>query len=95
MERDSKSQIQTHLCSLGLPDHFITMLFSLMEVEGPFAKISNLLKGITKRKGEAASCIKEGLHELEILINNIENFGLKVSYIVHIVYSTRLRLCYY
>jgi len=50
-----------------------------MEVEGSFPKISNLLKGISKRKGEAASCIKQGLHELEILINNIESFGLKVN----------------
>jgi hypothetical protein len=50
-----------------------------MEVEGSFTKISSMLKGITKRKGEAASCIKEGLHELEILINNIDSFGLKVG----------------
>jgi len=56
------------------------MLFTLMEVEGPFAKVSNILKGITKRKGEAASCIKEGLHELEILVNNIESFGIKVVF---------------
>lgn len=78
-ERDSKQQIQTHLCSLGLSDHFVTMLLQLMDVEGSFTKISSMLKGLMKRKGEAASCIKEALHELEILINNIEAFGIKVN----------------
>lgn len=66
------------MCSLGLSDHFVTMLLQLMDVEGSFSKISSMLKGIMKRKGEAASCIKEALHELEILISNIETFGMKV-----------------
>lgn len=54
------------------------MLFALMEVEGSLPKVSNILKSITKRKGEAASLIKAGLHELEILKNNLEHLGLKV-----------------
>lgn len=74
----SKSQIQSYLCSRGLPEHFITMLFALMEVEGSLPKVSNILKSITKRKSEAASLIKSGLHELEILKNNLEHLGLKV-----------------
>lgn len=54
------------------------MLFALMEVEGSLPKVSNILKSITKRKSEAASLIKSGLHELEILKNNLEHLGLKV-----------------
>ncbi|CAL8138262.1 unnamed protein product [Orchesella dallaii] len=73
----SKSQIQTYLCNRGLPEHFISMLFALMEVEGSLPKVSNLLKSITKRKGEAASLVKAGLHELEILMNHVDNLGFK------------------
>ncbi|ODM97010.1 Eukaryotic translation initiation factor 2-alpha kinase 4 [Orchesella cincta] len=73
----SRSQIQTYLCSRGLPEHFISMLFALMEVEGSLPKVSNLLKSITKRKGESASLIKAGLHELEILMNHVDNLGFK------------------
>lgn len=49
-----------------------------MEVEGSLPKVSSILKSITKRKCEAASLIKAGLHELETLKSNLEHLGLKV-----------------
>ena len=77
-DRNTKSQIQTHLVSLCLPDQFISMLFNLMEIEGPLAKASNIFKGILKKKSAAASKVKEALHELETLIGHLESFGPKV-----------------
>jgi len=55
------------------------MLFSLMDIQGPLPKVANTLKSIVKRNGPAASRIKEGLHELQVLTELIEAFGLPVS----------------
>ena len=77
-EKQSKFQVHARMVSLGLPDHFIAMLFNLLEIEGPLDKVSNSLKNIIKRKGPAASKVKEGLHELEVITSHIEAFGLKV-----------------
>ena len=54
------------------------MLFTLMEIEGPLAKASNVFKGILKKKTVAATKVKEALHELETLIGHLESFGPKV-----------------
>jgi C4-type Zn-finger protein len=53
-----------------------------MEIEGPLSKVSNALRNILKRKGEAASKIKEALHELELVLTHITAFGLKVCLII-------------
>ncbi|CAG7836539.1 unnamed protein product, partial [Allacma fusca] len=81
-DKNSISQVQTHLVSLCLPDQFISMLFTLMEIEGPLAKVSNIFKGILKKKGLAASKVKEALHELEVVIGHLEAFGIKSEVVV-------------
>jgi translation initiation factor 2-alpha kinase 4 len=53
-------------------------LFSFIEIEGPISKVASTLRVITKRKGEAASFAKQGLHELETIISNAEALGVKV-----------------
>jgi translation initiation factor 2-alpha kinase 4 len=53
-------------------------LFSLIEMESPISKVASTLRVITKRKGEAASLAKQGLHELETIITNAEALGVKV-----------------
>lgn len=50
-----------------------------MEIEGPVSKLSVFFKGILKKKGEAASLLKEALHELEVLETHFESFGIRVS----------------
>ena len=53
-------------------------LFSFIELESPISKVASTLRVITKRKGEAASLAKQGLHELETIITNTEALGVKV-----------------
>lgn len=53
-------------------------LFSFIELESPISKVASTLRVITKRKGEAASLAKLGLHELETIITNTEALGVKV-----------------
>lgn len=74
----SKFQVQTHLISLCLTDQAMETLFNLLETESSVAKISSVLKTITKRKGDAANLAKEGLKDIETVISNIESLGVKV-----------------
>ncbi|XP_023718266.1 eIF-2-alpha kinase GCN2 isoform X3 [Cryptotermes secundus] len=76
-EKYSKFQVQTHLISLCLKDHVMVTLFSLIGTENPISKVASAFRIITKRKGEAASLAKQGLHELETIISNTEALGVK------------------
>lgn len=74
----SKFQVQTHLISLCLTDQAMETLFNLFETESSVAKITSILRTITRRKGDAAGLAKEGLHDIEMVIANIEALGVKV-----------------
>ncbi|XP_053995290.1 eIF-2-alpha kinase GCN2 isoform X3 [Hylaeus anthracinus] len=78
----SRFQIQTHLISLCLTDQAMETLFNLFETESSIAKIQSVLKTITKRKGDAAVLAKEGLKEIEIVMENIETLGVKWPVVV-------------
>lgn len=54
-------------------------LFRLIESEYPINKVSNNLKVITKRKGEASDLAKKGLLDLTKIIENANALGVKVS----------------
>ncbi|KAI4482571.1 hypothetical protein M0804_008424 [Polistes exclamans] len=73
----TKFQVQTHLISLCLTDQAMETLFNLFETESSIAKIRGILKTITKRKGDAAALAKEALHDIEVVIANIEALGVK------------------
>lgn len=75
----SRFQVQTHFISLCLTDQAMETLFNLFETESSVAKIHSVLKTITKRKGDAATLAREGLKEIEIVMENIEAFGVKVK----------------
>lgn len=55
-------------------------LFSLLEVEGPIAKVSASFRVVCKRKGSAASWAKQGLHDLENTISHAQTLGIKVCF---------------
>lgn len=74
----SKFQVQTHLISLCLTDQAMETFFNLLETESSVAKIASVLRTITRRKGDAAGLAKEGLKDIETVISNIENLGVKV-----------------
>ncbi|XP_063427677.1 eIF-2-alpha kinase GCN2-like [Mytilus trossulus] len=78
---DSKTHTKS-LNSLGLSEQVISSLLNFLEMEGPFSKISSFLRCITKTKGEAASLAKQGLHELETVINHAVSMGCKLQMIV-------------
>ncbi|XP_032674850.1 eIF-2-alpha kinase GCN2 isoform X2 [Odontomachus brunneus] len=73
----SKFQVQTHLISLCLTDQAMETFFNLLETESSVAKIASVLRTITRRKGDAAGLAKEGLKDIETVISNIENLGVK------------------
>lgn len=74
----SRFQVQTHLISLCLTDQAMETLFNLFEIENSVAKITSVLKTITKRKGDSAALAKEGLKEIDEVMAHIEAFGVKV-----------------
>ncbi|XP_076234696.1 eukaryotic translation initiation factor 2 alpha kinase Gcn2 [Calliopsis andreniformis] len=78
----SRFQVQTHLISLCLTDQAMETLFNLFETESTVAKIHSVLKTITKRKGDSATLAKEGLKEIEVVMENIEAFGIKWPVVV-------------
>ncbi|XP_070151406.1 eIF-2-alpha kinase GCN2 isoform X2 [Polyergus mexicanus] len=73
----TKFQVQTHLISLCLTDQAMETLFNLLETESSVAKISSVLKTITRRKGDVAGLAKEGLKDIEAVISNVEGLGVK------------------
>ncbi|XP_012527780.1 eIF-2-alpha kinase GCN2 [Monomorium pharaonis] len=73
----TKFQVQTHLISLCLTDQAMETLFNLLETESSVAKITSILRTITKRKGDAAGLAKEGLKDIETIISNVECLGVK------------------
>ncbi|XP_012147021.2 eukaryotic translation initiation factor 2 alpha kinase Gcn2 isoform X1 [Megachile rotundata] len=78
----SKFQIKTHLISLCLTDQAMETLYNLFESEGSPAKISSILKTITRRRGDAATLAKEGLKEIELIVKNIEALEVKWPVVV-------------
>lgn len=73
----TKFQVQTHLISLCLTDQAMETLFNLLETESSVAKITSVLRTITRRKGDAAGLAKEGLKDIETVISNVESLGVK------------------
>ncbi|XP_011337588.1 eIF-2-alpha kinase GCN2 isoform X2 [Ooceraea biroi] len=73
----TKFQVQTHLISLCLTDQAMDTLFNLLETESSVAKITSVLRTITRRKGDAAGLAKEGLKDIETVISNVESLGVK------------------
>ncbi|XP_048732268.2 eIF-2-alpha kinase GCN2-like [Ostrea edulis] len=74
--------ISKSLTSLGLSDQSVSSLLGILEMEGNYGKIASYLRCITKAKGETASKAKQGLHELEVFLNNLDTLGLKLPVIV-------------
>jgi len=79
----TKFQVQTHLISLCLTDQAMETLFNLLETESSVAKITSVLRTITRRKGDAAGLAKEGLKDIETVISNVESLGVKVTLYMH------------
>lgn len=73
----SRFQVKTHFISLCLTDQAMETLFQIFETESTVDKISGILKNITKRKGDAANLAREGLGEIETVIENVETLGVK------------------
>lgn len=65
------------------------MLWSLLELEGPVAKISSSLRSLLKKKSEIFEVVKEALKELEMLRTALEaaDFSLPVSVCLNLIYS--------
>ncbi|KAL5008543.1 hypothetical protein ScPMuIL_014124 [Solemya velum] len=54
------------------------MLMPFLEFCGTYNKVASVLRSITKTEGQASSLAKQGLHELETVINNAVAMGLKL-----------------
>ncbi|XP_061166164.1 eIF-2-alpha kinase GCN2-like [Saccostrea echinata] len=82
--------ISKPLTSLGLNDQTVSSLLGILEMEGNYGKVASYLRCITKTRGEAATKAKQGLHELEIILSNLQTLGLKLPVIMSLgfVYNT-------
>ena len=53
VEKLSKVQMQTHLCStFSLDERAVETLYRFMEIEAPFNQVSSKLRVITRTKGK-------------------------------------------
>lgn len=84
-EARDKNNLRQQLQEI-LTEPEMASLFSLLEVEGPYSKVSATFRVVTKRKGEAASLAKQGLHDLENTINYAQALGIKCPILVSPVF---------
>lgn len=81
-ETYSKSQLETLLTGIGLSEHTVTTLFSLLEIENSFGKVFNSLRIVMKKAGAIGILCKQGFSHLEIVISNAEALGVKCPIVV-------------
>lgn len=63
-----------------MPEHTVLALINFMEMENSFGKVCNLLHTTMKRSGSTiGSILKVGLNQLENIISNAQELGVKVS----------------
>ncbi|XP_013386608.1 eIF-2-alpha kinase GCN2 isoform X2 [Lingula anatina] len=79
-EKQKKQQVMTRLCNLDLSEQTVSQLCDFMlETEGPYSKVSSVLKRITKTRGPESYLAKRGLHEIEAVLTLLEAMGVKVQ----------------
>ncbi|ESO93561.1 hypothetical protein LOTGIDRAFT_119057 [Lottia gigantea] len=66
-------------CGVTFTDHSAANFFALLDFEGSYNKVSNLLRPVVKSKGQASTLAKQGLHELETIINYAESLDVKLE----------------
>ncbi len=72
----SEGHIMSRTAKLAIPRQSIDMLLNLLELEGSVAKVTAALTNLSSRKGEAASLVKQALHELDAIASHAEYMGL-------------------
>lgn len=90
-EARDKSNLKQQLQGI-LSEAEIVSLFSLLEVEGPYSKVSASFRVISKRRGAAASWAKQGLHDLETTINHALKLGIKCPILISPVLVRNINL---
>lgn len=75
----NKSQIEAFLLGHGLSEHTISSLCSFINVEFSFEKMLNFLRPAMKKDSVIRSLCKEGLQNLEVVINYAVTLGVKVN----------------
>ncbi|XP_064601948.1 eIF-2-alpha kinase GCN2-like [Liolophura sinensis] len=82
LDKQKKPEARKILCDLSMSEHLAGLLIELLEFEGSLAKVSSKLRCITKTKGEAGSLAKQGLHEIDMVLNHAHMLGMKMKDIV-------------
>ncbi|XP_034249523.1 eIF-2-alpha kinase GCN2 isoform X2 [Thrips palmi] len=88
---EDKNNLKQQLQGM-LSEAEIVSLFGLLEVEGPFSKVSASFRVISKRRGAAASWAKQGLHDLETTINHAQKLGIKCPILISPVLVRNINL---
>lgn len=78
-------QLAGRLQSLGLTDTTIGGLMPLLSAEAGLSQLTSLLRGLTRRRGEAAELVKAGLSELKA----IEATAVRLGLVLELQYSVR------
>lgn len=80
--QSSKEKRAFSLVDMGLSEHVASNLLDTLEREGTVAQQSGFLRQAMRRKNQASSFIKQGLHELEVIESHCRAMGLKSNLIV-------------
>uniref|UniRef100_A0A1B6C0L6 non-specific serine/threonine protein kinase n=1 Tax=Clastoptera arizonana TaxID=38151 RepID=A0A1B6C0L6_9HEMI len=82
-ESYSKIEVENLLTALNLSEHAISGLINFMEMENSFGKVSNALKASMKKSGSTVtSMLKVGLKNLEDIISNAQELGVKCPIVI-------------
>lgn len=80
----SDGQIYNRVAGLAIPRQSLEVLLNLLELEGSISKVASALTNLLSRKGDAASCVKQALHELDVIVTHAEHMGLRVPFKIRI-----------
>lgn len=72
--------MQNYFIRLGLPDNNINILMNLFNSEFEISKVASHFQMITKkRSGDASQFARQALHELKMISQNAEAYGIEVN----------------
>lgn len=77
-----KYKLHDELSNLKISEQSISSLFRYIEVEDQYIRVDQILKAITKRKGQAATLASQSLHEIQDFLKLAELLGLKLPVVI-------------
>ncbi|GAB6026062.1 hypothetical protein CHUAL_012266 [Chamberlinius hualienensis] len=77
-----KLHLHSKLVALDIPDHVALNFCRLIEMQGSISKLKAFLKTNAKRKGREATLMKQGINDLDAIIQHAQAMGFNANIIV-------------